>query len=566
LRSLSSPHRSNTRRLSRLAPSIPAFFSPLSSSLSSSPLSFTFVPPNVLTSHLRALSVMLMFSLKIVWFALSLSGVLACWAALGSFVHATNSLWIPLVYCFANTVLQSVFCLGLIWRLDPSLMPHVFTIAQTILIQTSWTCIASLSAILTVTTATKIVHRFEWASRLFTSPLFCGLFVVIACSGELAAQSVVLEKFNVPQSANGMVGDTSNPPWIRLLGYAGANLFLVIPSLIISVLIIGHIVCFKRHTDDTHGILQDDGLTRVPSRPSKRASLQGRRTPSLSDIPHASVGSIPRATPTPSTRSVNAITTRTDSPTLTILSPPGRAKTIVSRSRYHLPYDWTKTGSLENLSVMQGSETKSALSPEPRPSFTSERSVRSAIAFTSLTTTPSPRESPTIHSRVTSPLSPSYRPDGKYSPDAHAWILRGGEIHLPSDDAVSGPLRWARSSTASPDALSTKSELEFASFYDHIELRSHPPCARSSESHDTEAYCIPRPSPPYFMVSTWRVLFFLLFISVTQLLAAMSSLIDAISRHSTSIPFGSQDVARLLVAWGPCILFGISFLPRWNRR
>jgi hypothetical protein len=55
---------------------------------------------------------MLPFALKVVWFALSFSGIFACWIVLTVFARATGSYWGPMLYCVFATILQGIFCLG----------------------------------------------------------------------------------------------------------------------------------------------------------------------------------------------------------------------------------------------------------------------------------------------------------------------------------------------------------------------------------------------------------------------------------------------------------------------
>jgi hypothetical protein len=88
---------------------------------------------------------MLPWVLKIVWFALSLSGMyldlseitthhskglLGCWIVLVAFGSAVRCLWAPLLYCIGATILEGVFCLGMIWKMDPRLMPTAFCICM----------------------------------------------------------------------------------------------------------------------------------------------------------------------------------------------------------------------------------------------------------------------------------------------------------------------------------------------------------------------------------------------------------------------------------------------------
>ncbi|KAG2039190.1 hypothetical protein BDR03DRAFT_251178 [Suillus americanus] len=62
----------------------------------------------------------------------------------------------------------------------------------------------------------------------------------------------------------------------------------------------------------------------------------------------------------------------------------------------------------------------------------------------------------------------------------------------------------------------------------------------------------------------WRLIIFQMAFFITQLLAALSTIIDVASHRTYPTPFGTQHVALVLVAWGPSVLFG--HLPAVRRR
>ncbi|KAJ7881932.1 hypothetical protein B0H13DRAFT_2344866 [Mycena leptocephala] len=73
---------------------------------------------------------MLPFGLKLAWFALSLSGLFGCWAVLLPLAWAIQSYWGPIAYAAGITALEGLFCLGLVWRMDPTKMPQAFCLVQ----------------------------------------------------------------------------------------------------------------------------------------------------------------------------------------------------------------------------------------------------------------------------------------------------------------------------------------------------------------------------------------------------------------------------------------------------
>ena len=60
-----------------------------------------------------------------------------------------------------------------------------------------------------------------------------------------------------------------------------------------------------------------------------------------------------------------------------------------------------------------------------------------------------------------------------------------------------------------------------------------------------------------------RTVVFQLFLASTQILAAITSLVDIFSKHHTPSPLGTQHVAQLLVAWGPCLFVCMILLLRY---
>ena len=69
---------------------------------------------------------------------------------------------------------------------------------------------------------------------------------------------------------------------------------------------------------------------------------------------------------------------------------------------------------------------------------------------------------------------------------------------------------------------------------------------------------------PNFTGMVWRILFFQLLSSATQIVATISSLIDMFVRGSSPSPFGTHHVALLLAAWAPLISFGVRLPWRWK--
>lgn len=162
------------------------------------------------------------------------------------------------------------------------------------------------------------------------------------------------------------------------------------------------------------------------------------------------------------------------------------------------------------------------------------------------------------------------------------------ELHYDDDDihdATSGELQWTRPSDDSSSIA--KSELEFARTpqredFDETTRRPSPADRECPRCHarlcpftsaGTHTLNIPAstydaglsdpPIPIHLTFTVWRILFFQLFSSVTQILATVTSLVDMFAQHNPPAAFGTQHIALLLAAWAPPIAFGI--IP-WRRK
>ncbi|KAH8083340.1 hypothetical protein BXZ70DRAFT_581570 [Cristinia sonorae] len=501
---------------------------------------------------------MLSFGLRVTWFSLSLSGLLSSWAVFPAFARATGERWMPLLYSAANTVLQGIFCLGLIWGMDPFGMPHSFCVAQSILVHASWACLAGICTAITLSNASRVFHKSTLLVRL-AAPLFRGALVAGAPCAVLAAQAVVIYELNAAQPVEGMYCDGSMPTWVRTLGYAGASLLLVVPSFTLSFLTVVHVTRSRRkHSlSPTYSPSNpvDDGLTSLPTR--NRAKRKTNRTPN--DSPQIRQDLSPTAQSSieplfPSSRTIYPIPSMPDSPST--ITPPGRAKTVSRRARYHLPYDWIETRyspeHTQEPSIREQRQAPTVPSPAPSPSPTP-----GAIHFVSASDVSSTRAS----SRVISPALSTDMEKESIRLHIFSGFSSDGRFLSEMDDTNSGSMKWARKSEDS--SAEVKSELVFA--HDDEDDVEHGPTDFVYEemglswrpSRQVDSSSSIRPT-----LSAWPILVFQTLASSVQLLAAISPLIDVASRASTPSAFGTQHVALLLAAWLPCIVFGVPLVFR----
>ncbi|KAJ7096764.1 hypothetical protein B0H15DRAFT_963235 [Mycena belliarum] len=89
---------------------------------------------------------------------------LISWVVLVAFGSLLGSRWVPMSFCIALTVLEGMFCLGMIWRMDPFRMPRSFCVAQAILIHVSTYVLTGLSMAFCIATNFHILRPKTWAN------------------------------------------------------------------------------------------------------------------------------------------------------------------------------------------------------------------------------------------------------------------------------------------------------------------------------------------------------------------------------------------------------------------
>lgn len=195
------------------------------------------------------LAPMLPFALKVVWFALSFSGIFACWIVLTVFARAIGSYWGPMLYCIFATVLQGIFCLGMIYDMNPFDMPPAFCKAQTFIIYYSAHSVTGVCAAFTMATTSAVVWPSSVIMTASSTLVWRNHYLLPIVVFPLCALGVavpVLLSLHAIQPTDDLHCDASHPIWGRFLGYAGISMILTIPCFFLSA-IAAHRV-FKVHT------------------------------------------------------------------------------------------------------------------------------------------------------------------------------------------------------------------------------------------------------------------------------------------------------------------------------
>lgn len=238
---------------------------------------------------------MLPFALKVVWFALSFSGIFACWIVLTVFARAIGSYWGPMLYCVFATILQGIFCLGMVYNMNPFDMPPVFCKAQTFIIYYSAHSVTGVCAAFTMATTSAVV----WPSSVIMTASSTLVWrnhyllpIVVFPLGALGVAVPVLLSLHAVQPTDDLHCDASHPIWGRFLGYAGISMILTIPCFFLSATAAHRV--FKVHT--VHRELFN--LT-APHSHSLSAEMEANTViepsinPPLPPIPDPEVGSKP---------------------------------------------------------------------------------------------------------------------------------------------------------------------------------------------------------------------------------------------------------------------------------
>ncbi|KAL1943918.1 hypothetical protein VTO73DRAFT_3736 [Trametes versicolor] len=521
---------------------------------------------------------MLAFGLKIVWFTLSLTGLLSSIAAIPAFARSLNGFLIPVLYGATNCMVQGLFCLGMIWKMDPFAMPRGYCIVQAALMGVSWSILTAITTCMTIATSlailrpaggtpaspTYILSNLRW----HPASLFLLIFIPMVA---LAVYLVLALRFDAIKPEDGLSCDVTLPVWIRLLSYAGVPLLLALPSFLLT--------CAAAFRFYTHSPRNNRSFIRPHSNPNDnftpvplRRQSKFRSYKTWHEVTEEYV-----STPTAASPPMQRFDQRSTTPSGTLVieaipSPPsslssagahlvaGRVPTSPglarSSTRYHLPFQWRPPSIPLTERSHESPDNNSRHTPSP-------------LVFANISDDAQQPHKMTVS--VNSEMGHGLYDAAPWLKDEKAYIRQlervrawKNELHYDDDDihdATSGELQWTRPSDDSSSIA--KSELEFARTpqredFDETTRRPSP-----ADPSTYDAGLSDPPIPIHLTFTVWRILFFQLFSSVTQILATVTSLVDMFAQHNPPAAFGTQHIALLLAAWAPPIAFGI--IP-WRRK
>ncbi|KZP14931.1 hypothetical protein FIBSPDRAFT_896154 [Athelia psychrophila] len=425
------------------------------------------------------------------------------------FAQSVGRLWAPLLYCLGVTVMEVTFCLGMIWQMNPYLMPKAFCITQIAVFGFCSFFITGVIATFTYATACT-VFRATSKNQITDSTLSYrhGYIIpilvlpLIASAGQMTAVIML----DAAQPTNDMHCDAS-PIWIRFLGYAGLPAVAAIPCFLLASVAAWKL--FKAHkiTQSIRNPYSNDSLTFAP------IQTRAKRDKSPTH-PHDAAGTqdIRRQTPSPNALSPQAI------PMALIPSRAPLDPNYPTR-KFHLPIG-------------------ASVSPEYPSPLT--------IPDTSMGRIDDAYEPGTPTSIGPTFASPSHA-SSHGSVGAHVYENKE-DMEMSDSDAYSS-MRILKENDS------------FVGFKHKVFTEEFPPTGGNALKQ-RELYFSSKlepgvSGPPQdFMPAIWRLVFFQVSFFSIEILAALSTIIDITANHGAPTPFGTQHVALLLAAWGPCIVFG----------
>ncbi|KZP07385.1 hypothetical protein FIBSPDRAFT_841265 [Athelia psychrophila] len=454
---------------------------------------------------------MLPFALKVVWFALCALGTVATWFVLWFLGKAIDNYWLPILYCIGLTILEGIFCLGMIYHMDPYKMPRYFCLAQIFTISFSALLLTGVCLTIILAVATKIIFpcpisaspqptlRWKW---VYLVPLL--VIPVTFASAQLA----LVIKYDAYSPSDNMHCDVTGPHlWLALLGYAGTPAFESLPCFAINIAAVFRV----------RNMYKSDQHTGAESKSNSPESLQK-----------------------------DAGQNQTHSPTTNEPRPASSLYSSPHISRSFLDHD-LETPTLTPPSPAVVSPHSSVFPKVGRTSPTPQ--FRSAVS------PPSPTLRHSFSSNSRSPLrynsqsqSPGWGPGSSQAGSLSPWsgtesfeLQQKSGMNVMDDTSV-------LHSYASTTALTQEEEMAG----DDVDIHQEPMAVNWDELSQPQAVPDARAS---FMSLIWRLNFFFLLFSIVQILISLSTIIDVSRGRHKLTPFGTQHVALLLAAWAPTVVF-----------
>ncbi|KAL1715721.1 hypothetical protein EV715DRAFT_265813 [Schizophyllum commune] len=496
-----------------------------------------FLPPAMVSRAVRA-----------VFFALSLSGLFGCWFVLIAWGRAIKAEWAAFTYLIGLTLCEGVFCLGMIWEMDPYYMPWVLCVAQPIVIAFSTFVMTGL-----VTTFSCSTTPLQW------HPLFLLPLVAFPIAATIVQATVVM-KLGAVTLEDGLQCDANDPLWTRFLSYAGAPYVLTIPCIAFSAASVIRIRATDRKARASRMLVAPDGGLRSPvhniplpspvspvsvrpsttsrySRPPMNrscsfASLDCANSPAISPSPNRPPPLPPISayaeaiqSPTSATRLVGGTYNAGRRRSVSFSEPAcpatsSWAKDDVSIVSEEVPLD---KQSAYDAGIWVGVDQHEDALPIAQPCYLPGNG---SIG------------------RAFSTESEEYDDDSQSVESASVFPVRSARTDGSTDDGdARGPVEPPRI-IRSRGIFEARSKAEAAITACVFAVSRTPLQGRSA-------------STSQFRGAIWRIVFFQFTFIAVQILSSVTTVIDIATGRPTPTPVGTHHAALLLAAWGPIFVFGL---------
>ncbi|KAJ6571747.1 hypothetical protein B0H19DRAFT_1130982 [Mycena capillaripes] len=194
---------------------------------------------------------MLPFAVKVVWFVLTILGTFISVLSIMALGTSVGCRWAALYYCLGLLIDQGMFCLGIIWRMDPYSMPRAFCLAQAILMNVGMYMIGGTCLAFCIATFLHVMKPKQWGdiSRSFQwRPIYI-LPIIVFPLVSSAVRIVLLLKYDAVQPADGLHCDASHHILVRIAGYTFPTILLFPPSLYLSAASIRRVFRTLKHVE-----------------------------------------------------------------------------------------------------------------------------------------------------------------------------------------------------------------------------------------------------------------------------------------------------------------------------
>ncbi|KAI5895898.1 uncharacterized protein SCHCODRAFT_02620534 [Schizophyllum commune H4-8] len=507
-------------------------------------------------------------AVRAIFFALSLSGLFGCWFVLIAWGRAIKAEWAALTYLLGLTLCQGVFCLGMIWEMDPYYMPWVLCVAQPIVIAFSTFVMTGLVTTFSCSTFIFITKGGR-TTPLQWHPLFLLPLVAFPVAATIVQATVVM-KLGAVTLEDGLQCDANDPLWTRFLSYAGAPYILTIPCIAFSAASVVRIRATDRKARVSRTLVASDaGLTSPvhsiplpspvspvsvrPSTSSRYSRPPNNRSCSFASLNCANPPAIPpspdRPPPLPP---ISAYAEAIQSPTsatrlVGATYSAGRRRSVSfsgPASAAHATSSWAK----DDVSIVSEEVPLDKQSP-----YDEELWVGADH-----------------HEEVLPVAQPCYLPGN--GSVRRAFSTESEEFDDDNQSVESASVFPVRS--AGTDASTVRTSCDRTTETDGATSTQPESSVRAASlklSRRPRRLSLPvslqsrrSASASQFRGAIWRIVFFQFTFIAVQILSSVTTVIDIATGRPTPTPVGTHHAALLLAAWGPIFVFGSS--PAVRRR